>query len=241
MSGGTGTLTGMDPVVTGGLIGEGGTLLGAGVQDALASLRERRRDRRLRRRAVTAIVGELVATVSILDKSLTRQAWWPEGDEPRRDEWERHRDVLAEELDTETVMRIGIVYDSIRSLAATRSSPLMPVSKGPLAGCSDTTLRAAHFSALSGLLIVGRGPLRRCWSLGAPRGFQVRSSRSPASGANTSGVSTATMRFGDIASLLRSPGSGPVLVPFDTTKPARPPPMALPSSWTFGPRTLSPI
>jgi hypothetical protein len=133
MSGGTGTLTGMDPVVTGGLIGEGGTLLGAGVQDALASLRERRRDRRLRRRAVTAIVGELVATVSILDKSLTRQAWWPEGDEPRRDEWERHRDVLAEELDTETVMRIGIVYDSIRSLAATRSSPLMPVSKGPLA------------------------------------------------------------------------------------------------------------
>jgi hypothetical protein len=123
----------MDPVVTGGLIGVGGTLLGTIAQDALATLRERRRDRRLRRRAVTAIVGELIATVSILDMALTRQAWWPEGDEPRRDEWDRYRDSLAEKLDTETVMGIGIVYDTLRSLAATRSSPLSPVSRGRMA------------------------------------------------------------------------------------------------------------
>lgn len=120
----------MDPVVVGGLIGVGGTLLGVAAQDSLVRLRERRDRGRLARRAVTAVAGELVATVSILDKAAERQAWWPEGDEPRRDEWDRYRDALAEDLDTETVMRIGIVYDTVRSLAAARSSPLTPVSRG---------------------------------------------------------------------------------------------------------------
>jgi hypothetical protein len=122
----------MDPVVTGGLIGIGGTLLGVGAQEVLAVWGNRRRDRRFRRRAVTAIVSELIATVSILDKALERQAWWPEGDAPRTDAWERYRDGLADELDTETLMRVAIVYDSVRSLAATRSSPLAPTSRGPL-------------------------------------------------------------------------------------------------------------
>jgi hypothetical protein len=122
----------MDPVVTGGLIGIGGTLLGVSAQEAVATWREKRRDRRFRRRAVTAIVSELIATVSILDKALERQAWWPEGDEPRSDAWERYRDGLADELDTETLMRVGIVYDSIRSLTADRSSPLAPPGPGPL-------------------------------------------------------------------------------------------------------------
>lgn len=122
----------MDPVVTGGLIGIGGTLIGIGTQEALASWRERRVSRRRRLRAVTTIMSELVATVSILDKALERQAWWPNGDEPRSVEWHRYRDALAEELDAETMMRIGIVYDTIRSLAATRSSPLTPVSRGRL-------------------------------------------------------------------------------------------------------------
>ena len=122
----------MDPVVTGGLIGVGGTLLGVSVQDLLTRMRERGNRRLLARRAVTAITGELIATVSILDKALERQAWWPEGDEPRRDEWNRYRDALAEEVHVETVMRIGIAYDTIRSLAATRSSPLTPASTGRL-------------------------------------------------------------------------------------------------------------
>jgi hypothetical protein len=103
----------MDPVVTGGLIGVGGTLLGVIAQQGLTAVREWRRDQRRRRRAVNAIVGELIATVSVLDKALERQAWWPEGDGPGRDDWERYRDSLAEELDTETFMRIGMVYDSI--------------------------------------------------------------------------------------------------------------------------------
>jgi hypothetical protein len=123
----------MDPVVAGGLIGVGGTLLGVAVQDSLTRLRERRHRRRLARRAVTAIAGELVATISILDKALERQAWWPERDEPRRDEWDRYRDALPDDVEIEAVMRIGIVYDTIRSLAATRSSPLTPLSKGRMA------------------------------------------------------------------------------------------------------------
>ena len=122
----------MDPVVTGGLIGIAGTLIGVGTQEALATWREGRRNRRLRLRAVTAIASELISTVSILDKALERQAWWPEGDEPRSEEFQRYRDALAEELDAETMMRLAIVYDTIRSLAATRSSPLTPVSRGRL-------------------------------------------------------------------------------------------------------------
>jgi hypothetical protein len=122
----------MDPVVTGGIIGVGGTLLGVSVQELLTRLREHGNRRLLARRALIAITGELIATVSILDKALERQAWWPEGDEPRRDEWNRYRDALAEEVDVETVMRIGIAYDTIRSLAATRSSPLTPTSTGRL-------------------------------------------------------------------------------------------------------------
>jgi hypothetical protein len=122
----------MDPVVTGGVIGVVGTLLGVSVQELLTRMRERGKRRRLARRAVAAITGELIATVSILDKALERQAWWPEGDEPRRDEWNRYRDALAEEVDVETVMRIGIAYDTVRSLAASRSSPLTPESTGRL-------------------------------------------------------------------------------------------------------------
>jgi len=122
----------MDPVATGALLGIGGTLLGVIAQERLTVRRERRHELRMRRRAVRAIVGELSTTVSILDKALERQAWWPEGDEPRSDEWQRYRDDLGEELDTESLMRIGFVYESVRSLAATRSSPLSPAGRGQM-------------------------------------------------------------------------------------------------------------
>ena len=117
----------MDPVVTGGLIGTGGTLLGVLSQEAIAGWRERERNKRLRLRAVSAVEGELLNTVSVLDKALQRGAWWPEGDEPRSDEWQRYRDVLADEFDEEILTRGTIVYNTIRSLAATCSSPLTPV------------------------------------------------------------------------------------------------------------------
>ena|SRR5438445_1969553 len=122
----------MDPVVTGGLIGIGGTLLGVLSQEAIAGWRERERNKRLRLRAVSAVEGELLNTVSVLDKALQRGAWWPEGDEPRSDEWQRYRDVLADEFDEEILTRGTIVYNTIRSLAATCSSPLTPVSRGRL-------------------------------------------------------------------------------------------------------------
>jgi hypothetical protein len=151
----------MDPVVTGGLIGVGGTLLGVVTQDGLARLRDRTNRRRLARRAVTAVVSELVATVSILDKALERQAWWPDGDEPRRNEWDRYRDALSEELDTETVMRISIVYDTIRSLAATRSTH----SGNPGPSGEDTSSRSGRTILLEpyldrrSLAVGGRGDM----------------------------------------------------------------------------------
>ncbi len=73
----------MNPVIAGGLIGVGGTLLGVITQGVIAALREKRSGRR-RLHGITAIVAELVATVSLLDKAMERQAWWPEGDERRR-------------------------------------------------------------------------------------------------------------------------------------------------------------
>jgi hypothetical protein len=122
----------MDSVLAGGLIGIGGTLLGVGTQEGLASLRERRRKQRQLLQAMTAVTSELISTVSILNTALERQAWWPEGDEPLSDEWKRNREVLTDALDYELIVRTSIVYESVRSLAATRSSPLSPVSRGRL-------------------------------------------------------------------------------------------------------------
>jgi hypothetical protein len=122
----------MDPVVTGGLIGIAGTLIGVGTQEALANWRESRRNRRLRMRAVTAIASELISTVSILDKALERQAWWPEGDEPRSEAFQRYHDALGGGARRGDEYAPRIVYDTIRSLTATRSSPLTPVSRGRL-------------------------------------------------------------------------------------------------------------
>ena len=79
-------------------MGIGGTAVGAVLQEGLVSWRARRADRRARRRAVVAIVGELLDAVSILHKALERQAWWPEGDEPRQLEWQRHQEALIEVL-----------------------------------------------------------------------------------------------------------------------------------------------
>ena len=74
-------------------MGIGGTAVGAVLQEGLVS---RRADRRARRRTYVAIVGELLDAVSILHKALERQAWWPEGDEPRQLEWQRHQEALIE-------------------------------------------------------------------------------------------------------------------------------------------------
>jgi hypothetical protein len=119
----------MDPVLAGGLIGIAGTLVGVLAQTALSAWRERREGKRRLLRALTAVSSELLSTVSILNKTLERQAWWPEGDEPLSDEWKRNRDVLTDALSYEVVSRINMVYESVRSLAATRSSPLTPRGK----------------------------------------------------------------------------------------------------------------
>ena len=119
----------MDPVLAGGLIGIAGTLVGVLAQTALSAWRERREGKRRLLRALTAVSSELLSTVSIFDKALQRQAWWPEGDHPLSDEWKRNRDVLTDALSYEVVSRINIVYESIRSLAATRSSPLTPIGE----------------------------------------------------------------------------------------------------------------
>lgn len=122
----------MDPVVVGGFLGIGGTAVGAVLQEGLVSWRARRADRRTRRRAVVAIAGELLDALSILGKTLERQAWWPEGDEPRQVEWQRHQEALVEVLDEETYQAVRMTYESLRSLAATRNEPLVDLAEiGP--------------------------------------------------------------------------------------------------------------
>lgn len=140
----------MDPVLAGGLIGIGGTLIGVLAQEALASWRARRENKRRLLRALTAVSSELLSTVSILNKALERQAWWPEGDEPLRDEWKRNYDVLNDALPYEDATRINIVYESVRSLSATRSSPLTPISEpgSPLAEMLSNDPSGRSFFAL---------------------------------------------------------------------------------------------
>ncbi len=120
----------MDPVVTGGLLGIGGAVAGAVTQESISIGRERRRVRTRRRRAVFAVIGELLATASILEMALTRQAWWSSADAPLSDKWERHQDDLAEMLDRGAFETVRLVYESIRSLCGTRLSPLTPGEPG---------------------------------------------------------------------------------------------------------------
>lgn len=61
-------------VATGGLIGIGGTLLGVGAQEGLASWREYRQKQRRLLIAMTGVVSELLATVGIFSKALERGA-----------------------------------------------------------------------------------------------------------------------------------------------------------------------
>lgn len=96
---------------------------GAVLHEVLVSWRARRADRRGRRRAAVAVVGEPLDAVSILHKALDRQAWWPEGDEPRQVEWQRHQEALVEVLDEETDQAVRMTYEGPRSLAATRNEP----------------------------------------------------------------------------------------------------------------------
>jgi len=118
----------MDPVVVGGLLGIGGTAVGAVLQEGLVSWRAWRANRRGRRRAVIAIVGELLDAVSILTKALERQAWWPEGDQPRQIEWQRHQEALLEVLGEQTYQAVRMSYESLRSLTATRNEPLIDLA-----------------------------------------------------------------------------------------------------------------
>ena len=122
----------MEPVVTGALIGAGAVTFGQVLQQGGDVFRASRDRRRTRRQAITAVVGELLATASILDMALERQAWWPEGDEPKHDEWDRYQDQLFDLLDQDDFMVLRMTYESLRSLAASRSSPVGPVPRGRL-------------------------------------------------------------------------------------------------------------
>ena len=127
---GRGVVTLMDPVVTGGLLGIGGAVAGAVTQESISIGRERRRVRTRRRRAVFAVIGELLATASILEMALTRQAWVvlggcaaqrQVGAPPRRPGRDARSGRLRDGTDLCT---------SRRSLCGTRLSPLTPGEPG---------------------------------------------------------------------------------------------------------------
>jgi hypothetical protein len=111
----------VDPVVTGGLIGIGGSVAGALVADRLAAWRERRAAKARRRRAIFAVMSELIENVSVLDHALFREAWWPRGDEPRTVDWDRFAGDLVEELPWPVWHGLYATYGSLRSLIATRN------------------------------------------------------------------------------------------------------------------------
>lgn len=111
------------PVLVGGGVGVAGTLLGAFVNDVLTRRREARAAKARQRRAVNAVVGELLDALSIIDRAARRQAWWPPGDAPRDLAWQTYNDDLAAVLDDDGWHRVRMTYETLRSLDAIRDQP----------------------------------------------------------------------------------------------------------------------
>jgi hypothetical protein len=106
-----------------GAVGVLGTLVGVVLNDLLTRSREKRAASARQRRAITAVVGELLDAASILDRAIKRQAWWPPGDSPRDRAWEKYGDDLAQVLNDEQWNRLRMTYETLRSLDALRDVP----------------------------------------------------------------------------------------------------------------------
>jgi hypothetical protein len=106
-----------------GAVGVFGTLTGVFLNDLLTRSREKRAASARQKRAVSAVVGELLDAVSILHSALSRQAWWPPGDSPRDRAWEKYGDDLAQVLDDEQWNQVRMTYETLRSLDALRDVP----------------------------------------------------------------------------------------------------------------------
>jgi hypothetical protein len=116
-----------------GAVGVLGTLAGVVLNDFLTRKREKRAASARQRRAITAVVGELLDAASILDTAMKRQAWWPPGDAPRDRAWEQYADDLAQVLSDAQWNRIRMTYETLRSLDALRDTPyqLAPTGTSP--------------------------------------------------------------------------------------------------------------
>jgi hypothetical protein len=108
---------------TAGVIGVLGTLAGVLLNDLLSVRRERRTAQARQRRALSAVIGELLDALSILDSARNRKAWWPPLDAPRDRAWERYSDDLAEILTDEEWNQLRMTYETHRSLNALRDVP----------------------------------------------------------------------------------------------------------------------
>lgn len=106
-----------------GAVGVVGTIAGVLLNDRLAHRREKRAAAARQRRALTAIVGELLDAVSIFDSAISREAWWPLMDSPRDRAWQEYSDDLAEILSEEQWNQVRMTYETHRSLNAARETP----------------------------------------------------------------------------------------------------------------------
>jgi hypothetical protein len=106
-----------------GAVGVIGTLAGVFLNDGLARKREKRVAEARQRRALTAVVGELLDAVSIFDSAISRKAWWPLMDSPRDRAWQEYSDDLAEMLNEEQWNQVRMTYETHRSLNALRETP----------------------------------------------------------------------------------------------------------------------
>lgn len=106
-----------------GATGVVGTLFGAVVSDWLVRRREGRAAEARQRRAVTAVVGELLDATTVLDLARERRAWWPPDDGPRDRAWVEYEDDLAECLSDDDWHRLRMTYETLRSLGAMRAVP----------------------------------------------------------------------------------------------------------------------
>lgn len=119
--------TDLVPFLAGGGVGILGTLLGAVVSDRLARSREKRAAAARQRRAVNAVVGELLDAAAIVNLAGIRRVWWTPRDAFRDRAWVEYNDDLAELLDDDTWHNLRITYETLRSFDATRDEPYRPL------------------------------------------------------------------------------------------------------------------
>lgn len=154
----------MSAAATTGVFALAGVLIGSTLHGTINYWLQRRSERRATRAAARLVLGELDGTIAVLDGVVAQCIWHPM-DWLKTDDWDRHRELLANQLTHPGVWRdLAAVHVDVQRLrhlaqAATVSGqPLMPADSEDV-----KAVRGRARQVLSHILIpvANHGPQRR--------------------------------------------------------------------------------